>query len=219
VALDRAGNLAAATSTAASPARLPGRSAIRRSSAPASTATTPRCAGSGTGDGELFLRSGAAFNVAARMRYRGESLARVRGAALAQVAPPRRPRGPIAVDRRGRIAMPFNRRRHVPGCIDLRADVWIAANNEREPLLEELKLDTWSPVLTTGGRRLRRPRAGSGPHPVFAAARVRPAVARSSASFGAVVRRRDEEHQPAEAASAGCAAHAAAATDLARIQA
>ena len=130
VALDRAGNLAAATSTGGIAGKLPGRvgdSPIVGAGVYADNAT---CAVSGTGDGELFLRSVLAFNVAARMRYRGASLARAGGAALAQVARLGGRGGLIAVDRRGRIAMPFNSEGMVRACIDRRGRCMIATINE-----------------------------------------------------------------------------------------
>jgi len=120
VALDRAGNLAAATSTGGIAGKLPGRvgdSPVVGAGVYADNAT---CAVSGTGDGELFLRSVLAFNVAARMQHRGESLARAGGAALAQVARLGGRGGLIAVDRRGRVAMLFNSEGMYRGCIDRR---------------------------------------------------------------------------------------------------
>ena len=129
VALDRAGNLAAATSTGGIAGKLPGRvgdSPIVGAGVYADNAT---CAVSGTGDGELFLRSVLAFNVAARMRYRGESLARAGGAALAQVARLGGRGGLIAVDRGGRIAMPFNSEGMYRACIDRRGRCMIVTNN------------------------------------------------------------------------------------------
>jgi isoaspartyl peptidase/L-asparaginase-like protein (Ntn-hydrolase superfamily) len=129
VALDRAGNLAAATSTGGIAGKLPGRvgdSPIVGAGVYADNAT---CAVSGTGDGELFLRSVLAFNVAARMLYRGESLARAGGAALAQVARLGGRGGLIAVDRGGRIAMPFNSEGMYRACIDRRGRCMIVTNN------------------------------------------------------------------------------------------
>jgi len=130
VALDRAGNLAAATSTGGIAGKLPGRvgdSPIVGAGVYADNAT---CAVSGTGDGELFLRSVLAFNVAARMQYRGASLAQAGGAALAQVARLGGRGGLIAVDRRGHIAMPFNSEGMYRGCIDRRGRCMIVAENE-----------------------------------------------------------------------------------------
>jgi len=87
------------------------------------------CAVSGTGNGEFFLRSVLAFNVAARMLYRGESLARAGGAALAQVARLGGRGGLIAVDRGGRIAMPFNSEGMYRACIDRRGRCMIVTSN------------------------------------------------------------------------------------------
>src|SRR5439155_1655651 len=60
-------------------------------------------------------------------------LAGAGAAALAQVARLGGRGGLIAVDRRGRIAMPFNSEGMYRGCIDLRGRCMIAANNERDP--------------------------------------------------------------------------------------
>jgi beta-aspartyl-peptidase (threonine type) len=130
VALDRAGNLAAATSTGGIAGKLPGRvgdSPIVGAGVYADNAT---CAVSGTGDGELFLRSVLAFNVAARMQYRGASLARAGGAALAQVARLGGRGGLIAVDPGGRIAMPFNSEGMSRACIDRRGRCMIVTIDE-----------------------------------------------------------------------------------------
>src|SRR6266513_1203934 len=102
VARDRDGNLAAATSTGGIAGKLPGRIGDSPIIGAGTYADNASCAVSGTGDGELFLRSVLAFNVAARMQHRGESLARAGGAALAQVARLGGRGGLIAVDRRGR---------------------------------------------------------------------------------------------------------------------
>jgi beta-aspartyl-peptidase (threonine type) len=131
VALDIDGNLAAATSTGGITGKLPGRVGDSPIVGAGVYADNAACAVSGTGDGELFLRSVLAFNVAARMRYRGESLARASSAALAQVARLGGRGGLIAVDRRGSIAMPFNSEGMVRACIDRRSRCMIATNDER----------------------------------------------------------------------------------------
>src|SRR5439155_859433 len=68
VALDRAGNLAAATSTGGITGKLPGRVGDSPIVGAGVYADNAACAVSGTGDGELFLRAVLAFNVAARIR-------------------------------------------------------------------------------------------------------------------------------------------------------
>jgi beta-aspartyl-peptidase (threonine type) len=108
VARDRAGNLAAATSTGGYTGKLPGRVGDSPIIGAGTYADNAACAVSGTGLGEAFMRAVLAHDVAARMRYGGESLARAARKALAAVAALGGDGGLIAVDRRGRIVMPFN---------------------------------------------------------------------------------------------------------------
>ena len=61
-----------------------------------------------------------AYDVAARLRYRRDNLARATGAALARIAELGADGGMIAVDRRGNIAMPFNSAGMYRGAIDRR---------------------------------------------------------------------------------------------------
>jgi beta-aspartyl-peptidase (threonine type) len=107
VARDRGGKLAAATSTGGYSGKLPG----RVGDSPligAGTYADEVCAVSGTGLGEAFIRASVAHDVAARMRYGGESLAGAARHALATVSRLGGDGGLIAVDRPGRIVMPFN---------------------------------------------------------------------------------------------------------------
>jgi isoaspartyl peptidase/L-asparaginase-like protein (Ntn-hydrolase superfamily) len=108
VALDANGNLAAATSTGGTSAKLPGRVGDSPLVGAGTYADNATCAVSGTGLGEAFMRTALAYDVAARMRYLGESLPRAARAALRGVAAIGGDGGLVAVDRRGRIAMPFN---------------------------------------------------------------------------------------------------------------
>jgi isoaspartyl peptidase/L-asparaginase-like protein (Ntn-hydrolase superfamily) len=108
VALDARGNLAAATSTGGYTGKLPGRIGDSPLIGAGTYAENSTCAVSGTGLGEAFIRAVLAHDVAARMRYRGETLTRAATAALRNVARLRGDGGLIAVDRRGNIAMPFN---------------------------------------------------------------------------------------------------------------
>ncbi|MDB5864368.1 MAG: asparaginase, partial [Betaproteobacteria bacterium] len=66
------------------------------------------CAVSATGDGDFFLRAVFAYDLSARMRYAGEPLARAARNALARVAALGGTGGLVAVDRAGRVALPFN---------------------------------------------------------------------------------------------------------------
>lgn len=107
VALDRFGNLAAATSTGGYTNKMAGRigdSAIVGAGTYADNAT---CAVSTTGIGEYFIRAVVAYDVAARMRYLRETLAVAARHALARVVALGGDGGLIAVDRAGKVAMPF----------------------------------------------------------------------------------------------------------------
>jgi beta-aspartyl-peptidase (threonine type) len=107
VALDSVGNLAAATSTGGFTNKMAGRVGDTPIIGAGTYANNETCAVSGTGDGEFFIRGVLGHNVSARMRYLHESLSAAARAALAEVAALGGLGGLIAVDRRGRIAMPF----------------------------------------------------------------------------------------------------------------
>jgi beta-aspartyl-peptidase (threonine type) len=106
VALDRGGRLAAATSTGGMTAKRPGRvgdAPLIGSGTYANATVAVSC----TGTGEQFIRHAVASGIAARMELAGESVERaashyVFGALNAGDG------GLIAVDRRGRIAMPYS---------------------------------------------------------------------------------------------------------------
>ena len=108
VALDQDGNLAAATSTGGYTGKLPGRIGDSPLIGAGNYADNRACAVSGTGLGEAFIRAAVAYDVAARMVYRKDSLEKAAAAALAHVARLGGDGGLIAVDRRGNVAMPFN---------------------------------------------------------------------------------------------------------------
>src|SRR5712671_196190 len=76
VARDREGNLAAATSTGGMTGKTPGRVGDSPMIGAGTYADNTTCAVSATGHGEFFIRYGAAFEIAARLRYAGQSLQR-----------------------------------------------------------------------------------------------------------------------------------------------
>jgi len=120
VALDEAGNLAAATSTGGYTGKLPGRVGDSPIIGAGNYADNRACAVSGTGLGEAFIRAAVGHDVCAQMRYRGASLAAAAAAALRNVARLGADGGLIAVDRRGNVAMPFNSEGMYRACIDRR---------------------------------------------------------------------------------------------------
>ena len=117
VARDRECNLAAATSTGGFTGKLPGRVGDSPLIGAGTWADNATCAVSGTGHGELFIRTALAHEVAARMRYRGEPLARAARSALAAIARLGGDGGLVAVDRGGHIAMPYNSEAMFRACI------------------------------------------------------------------------------------------------------
>jgi isoaspartyl peptidase/L-asparaginase-like protein (Ntn-hydrolase superfamily) len=108
VALDGTGNLAAATSTGGFTSKMPGRVGDSPLIGAGTYADNETCAVSGTGSGEHFMRAVLAHTVSARMRYRGESLAVASRKALREVEKLGGTGGLVAVDAKGRVAMPFN---------------------------------------------------------------------------------------------------------------
>ena len=118
VGRDIAGNLAAATSTGGYTGKLPGRVGDSPIVGAGVYADNAACAVSGTGLGEAFIRAVLAHDIAARIRYGGESLAAAARKALATVAALGGDGGLIAVDRRGRVVMPFNSEGMYRACVD-----------------------------------------------------------------------------------------------------
>jgi beta-aspartyl-peptidase (threonine type) len=107
VALDRQGNLAAATSTGGLTDKLPGRVGDSPIVGAGTYANNRTCAVSGTGAGEEFIRHTVAYDISALVEYRGATLQQ---AAESVVRGKLRPGdgGVIAVGRDGAIALVFN---------------------------------------------------------------------------------------------------------------
>lgn len=109
VALDIHGNLAAATSTGGLTAKTPGRVGDSPVIGAGTWADNATCAISATGQGELFIRVAAAHEIAARMRWGGQSLAEAADDVVNRVlAPIGGSGGLIALDAEGNLALPFN---------------------------------------------------------------------------------------------------------------
>ena len=126
VALDRDGHLAAATSTGGYAGKLPGRVGDSPLIGAGNYADDRSCAVSGTGIGEMFIRSALAHNVSARMLYLGEPLATAAARALREVPKLKGHGGLVAVDRRGNVAMPFNSEIMYRAAIDSRGKRTVA---------------------------------------------------------------------------------------------
>jgi L-asparaginase / beta-aspartyl-peptidase len=118
VALDKDGNLAAATSTGGTTNKLPGRIGDTPIIGAGTYANNQTCAVSCTGDGEYFIRAGAAHEVSALMKCRGMTLQDAAQAALNSVKELGGTGGLIAIDRNGDIALPFNTNGMYRGYVD-----------------------------------------------------------------------------------------------------
>jgi isoaspartyl peptidase/L-asparaginase-like protein (Ntn-hydrolase superfamily) len=109
VALDRDGHLAAATSTGGLTAKTPGRVGDTPVFGAGTWADDATCAVSATGQGELFIRTAAAHEIDARMRWGGQSLEFAATEVIEKIlAPIGGDGGLVAVDAKGNIALPFN---------------------------------------------------------------------------------------------------------------
>ena len=108
VALDLFGNLAAATSTGGMTGKRPGRVGDSPIIGAGTFADNATCAVSATGHGEYFIRYGAAFEIAARMRHAGQSLNQAACGVISELGEFGGRGGVVAVDRTGAVALPFN---------------------------------------------------------------------------------------------------------------
>jgi L-asparaginase / beta-aspartyl-peptidase len=109
VALDRAGNLAAGTSTGGTDMKRYGRVGDSPIIGAGTYANNLSCAVSGTGDGEFFIRNNVAADICARVRYSGVSLQQAADdVVMKELVAQNGGGGVIAMDRKGNIATPFN---------------------------------------------------------------------------------------------------------------
>lgn len=108
VAVDRAGNLAAATSTGGMTNKRYGRVGDAPITGAGNYADNATVAVSCTGWGEFFIRSVAAYDVAARMQYGGLSVAAAAAAVIKKIGDLGGDGGLIAINQKGEVAMPFN---------------------------------------------------------------------------------------------------------------
>ena len=109
VALDRAGNLAAATSTGGLTNKRPGRVGDSPLIGAGTYANNRSCAVSATGDGEFFIRSVVAHDICAQVAYRHVSLeAAAREVIHEKIEGMKASGGVIALDAAGDIVADFN---------------------------------------------------------------------------------------------------------------
>jgi len=124
VALDRNGNLAAATSTGGTTNKQYGRIGDAPIIGAGTYADNESCAVSATGAGEFFIRWSVAYDIAALMKYRGLTVQQASDEVINKKlrAVNGAEGGVIALDAKGNFAMPFNSEGMYRG--------WIGADGE-----------------------------------------------------------------------------------------
>jgi beta-aspartyl-peptidase (threonine type) len=131
VARDKAGNLAAGTSTGGMTNKKFGRIGDSPIIGAGTYADNQTCAVSATGHGEYFIRSVAAYDIAAQMAYQGRTLTQAADITVLEKIPALGGHGGvIAIDKDGHIAMPFSTHGMYRGIIneDGRTSIWIYKN-------------------------------------------------------------------------------------------
>ncbi len=108
VALDWAGNLAAATSTGGNTNKRPGRLGDTPIIGAGTYANNQTCAMSATGDGEYFIRLVAGHEISALMEHRALPLEQAAQAVIDKVTGLGGAGGLVAIDKDGNISLPFN---------------------------------------------------------------------------------------------------------------
>ena len=118
VALDRNGNLTAATSTGGKTNKLSGRIGDTPIIGGGTYANNATCAVSGTGDGEFFIMATAAHDVSALIEYRRKTVEEASLAVIDKIAKLGGTGGMIVIDKNGKIALPFNTSGMYRGYVD-----------------------------------------------------------------------------------------------------
>jgi beta-aspartyl-peptidase (threonine type) len=108
VALDKAGNLAAGTSTGGLTNKRFGRVGDSPIIGAGTYANNATCAVSCTGTGEYFIRAVAAHEISSQMEYGKRTLAESAEATLAKIVRLGGSGGLVAIDREGHVALPFS---------------------------------------------------------------------------------------------------------------
>ena len=109
VALDKKGNLAAGTSTGGMVNKKYGRIGDSPLNGIGNYANNQSCAISCTGHGEFFMRAVVAYDVSARMLYKGQGLKEAATKVIMEELPKMGGKGGlIGIDAQGTIVMPFN---------------------------------------------------------------------------------------------------------------
>ncbi|MGA1832572.1 isoaspartyl peptidase/L-asparaginase family protein [Rhizobium wenxiniae] len=131
VALDRAGHLAAATSTGGYNNKPAGRIGDTPIVGAGTYARDGVCAVSGTGKGEFFIRYAVGHEVASRINYLGEDLEKAAGKVIMEDLKPHNiGAGLVAVTADGSIAAPYNTDGMFRGWVTSEGQFFVATHSE-----------------------------------------------------------------------------------------
>ena len=108
VALDKDGNLAAGTSTGGMTNKRFGRIGDSPIIGAGTYADNQTCAVSSTGHGEYFIRNVVAYDISARMKYKGASLEEAANNTIDALGKIEGTGGVICLDAKGNFVLPFN---------------------------------------------------------------------------------------------------------------
>lgn len=115
VALDRKGNIAAATSTGGMTNKMPGRVGDSPIIGSGTWAQNDVCAVSSTGHGEFFIKYQVAREVCVRIEYLNQSLSDSAESIISELNDLEASGGLIAIDNKGNISTPFNTKGMIRG--------------------------------------------------------------------------------------------------------
>ena len=131
VALDRAGNIAAGTSTGGMTNKRWGRVGDSPIIGAGTYADNRSCAVSATGHGEYFIRATAARDICARVQYQGISLSEAADAVVnGQLKAMGGDGGIIAIDPQGNISLTFNTTGMYRASVDTEGTVYVGIYRE-----------------------------------------------------------------------------------------
>ena len=126
VALDKDGNIAAATSTGGMTNKMPGRVGDTPIIGSGTWAQNDVCGVSSTGHGEFFIKYQVAKEVCTRMEYLNETLDKASSDIIQDLSKIDARGGVIAIDKNANISMPFNTDGMIRGSFTNKAQLFVA---------------------------------------------------------------------------------------------
>tara|TARA_B100000242_G_scaffold45853_1_gene27251 strand:- start:3244 stop:4203 length:960 start_codon:yes stop_codon:yes gene_type:complete len=123
VALDKKGNISAATSTGGMTNKMPGRVGDSPIIGSGTWAQNNVCGVSSTGHGEFFIKYQVAREVCVRIEYLDQSLSDSSNSVMSELSELGAPGGLIAIDKYGNISTPFNTKGMIRGSKTSKTDL------------------------------------------------------------------------------------------------